>query len=96
MECPECGDELSYHDTYGKTQYADHYYIYPRSWIKRTGDIYHCPNREGFEEEESALEYAKEKGIEFENWEYIVCESACFNGFFYTDCNDNLKEGYPC
>jgi hypothetical protein len=24
------------------------------------------------------------------------CESAVFNGLFYTDLQDNLYEGYPC
>lgn len=24
------------------------------------------------------------------------CESQIFNSFFYTDINDNFREGYPC
>jgi hypothetical protein len=46
MECPYCGEELTYHDYYGKIKHADHYYIYPQTWIERTGDIYKCPNEE--------------------------------------------------
>jgi hypoxanthine phosphoribosyltransferase len=46
MECPYCGSDLKWHDYYGKKQYADHYYIYPQSWIEKTGDIYKCNNEE--------------------------------------------------
>ena len=92
MECPTCGVELIDHDYYGKT---DHNTM---SGIRKIGDIYKCPNSEGFEEKEDAIAYAKDNGIEYEddNWEDIVCESAVDNGFFHTDRNDNLKEGYPC
>ena len=27
--------------------------------------------------------------------EDVICVSSTFNRFFYTDSNDNLKEGYP-
>jgi len=83
---------------YGKTKYADHYYLYPRSWIEKEGDIYKCPNCEGFEEKDQAIEYAKHNNIEYneDEWEYIVCESRILNGYFYTDRNGNLHEGYPC
>jgi len=77
MECPYCGAELVCEDFYGKTKYADHYYLYPRSWIEREGDIYRCPNIDSDENKE-------------------CCESATFNGLFYTDSNGNLHEGYPC
>lgn len=46
MICPYCGNELELHDYYGKVQYAEHYYSYPRSYIKKTGDIYKCLNEE--------------------------------------------------
>jgi hypothetical protein len=35
MECPYCSEELNWHDYYGKKKYADHYYIYPQSWIEK-------------------------------------------------------------
>ena len=96
MECPYCGAELIQSDIYGKTKYSEHYWIHPRSWIERTGDIYYCPNREGFDELEESLEYANKNDVTYESSEDIVCESGVFNGFFYTDKNDNLHEGYPC
>ena len=46
MECPYCEQELNWHDYYGKKKYADHYYIYPQSWIEKEGDIYKCENEE--------------------------------------------------
>jgi len=99
MECPYCGADLVCDDYYGKTVYAEHYYIYPRSWIEKTGDIYHCPNSEGFEVREDALDYADKNkdAVEcFVKWDEIVCESSMSNGHFYTDKQDNLHEGYPC
>jgi hypothetical protein len=44
MKCPCCGAELRCIDYYGKTKYADHYYLYPRSWIEKEGDIFQCQN----------------------------------------------------
>jgi hypothetical protein len=35
MECPYCNAVLIWNDYYGKKQYADHYYIYPQSWIEK-------------------------------------------------------------
>ena len=98
MECPYCGVEMNCSDYYGKTKHSEHYWIYPHSWIEKEGDIYKCPNCEGFEEKDQAIEYAKDNNIEYneDEWEYIVCESGIFNGYFYTDRNGNLHEGYPC
>jgi hypothetical protein len=96
MECPYCGAELRYQDYYGKRQFADHYYLYPQSWIEKEGYIYQCPNSFSFDTEEEAIKYAKEHDITFEDWEDIVCDSANFNGHFHTDMQDNLYEGYPC
>lgn len=96
MECPYCDAELVYHDYYGK---RDHNTL---SGIRRTGDIFKCPNHEGFDTQEEAEEYALNAGyatgedLNKEGWEEIVCDSAIFNGCFYTDANDNLREGYPC
>jgi retron-type reverse transcriptase len=46
MECPICNSELKCVDYYGKTKYAEHYYIYPQSWIEKEGDIFICENCE--------------------------------------------------
>ena len=40
--CPYCGDELVYHDWYGKLIHGEHYWI--KSYWKKLGDIYKCPN----------------------------------------------------
>lgn len=91
MECPYCGAELVWNDYYGKMQYAEH------SWIEKTGDIYKCPNNEGFEDLDEAQKH-KDKHPELSNinLEDICCNSSMYNGYFYTDSNDNLLEGYPC
>ena len=44
VECPYCGEELQCIDYYGHTRYAQHYWIYHRSWIEKEGDIYQCQN----------------------------------------------------
>ena len=90
MECPYCEAELIYHDYYGKRDYNT------LSGIRRTGDIFKCPNHDGFDIEEEAREYASFDDIEYDDWEEIVCNSATFNGYFYTDKSGNLREGYPC
>lgn len=105
LECPYCGAELDCTDYYGHIQYANHYYEYPQSWIEKEGDIYKCPNCEGFESLEDVLEYIdgneddleqylKENGLT--SWEEVVCESNTHNGSFYTDRSGNLYDGYPC
>lgn len=94
MECPHCGKELVY----------DTYYFRGNNTNEVLGHIFKCPNVEGFEEQEDAIAFVKENNLkigdgpdcDFEDAESICCTSACFNGFFYTDSNDNLNEGYPC
>jgi hypothetical protein len=90
MECPYCGAELEYDDYYG-------HYLGNNQWDKQ-GDIYKCPNCEGFSNEQEALKFIDINGYEdyYDTWEDIVCDSECFNGFFYTDKQGNLHEGYPC
>jgi hypothetical protein len=66
MNCPLCGADLVWHDYYGKMKYANHYYLYPQSWIEKTGDIYKCPNSEWFKDLEQAREYRDN------NYELIV------------------------
>ena len=46
MQCPYCEEELQWIDYYGHTKYSEHYWIYPRSWIEKEGDIYQCKNEE--------------------------------------------------
>jgi hypothetical protein len=46
MNCPYCGAELTLDDYYGKTQHAEHYWIYPHSWIEKEGDIFKCNNED--------------------------------------------------
>ena len=82
MECTYCGAELNHEDSYG-----NHEYICHGDTIGKSGDIYRCPNHEGFETKEDAIEYALKSDICYENWEDIVCDSAMHNasGSFY--CN---------
>lgn len=100
MECPYRGAELEHEDSYGLKEYI----IYGNENFK-LGDIYKCPNLEGFNTVEDVLEYidGNENDLEehcrfnnFQGWDEIVCESSVFNGFFYIDKNDILYEGYPC
>lgn len=44
MNCPYCGEELEYNDYFGSIKYADHYYLYPQSWIEKKGEIFKCIN----------------------------------------------------
>ena len=97
MECPYWRAELIYEDSYGRKKYAEHYWNYPQGWIDIIGDILICPNRETFENLELAEEYKNNNSdLKDTPLEEICCDSACFNGFFYTDSNGNLHEGYPC
>ena len=92
MECPYCNAELINTDWYGRKINGEHYWI-PSHWEKE-GDIFRCPNSEGFEEKEEAREY--DPNFEGEDWEEISCESFCHNGSFYTDSSGDLSEGHPC
>ena len=102
MECTYCGAELEYEDSYGNRDYIAY-----GNRNGKSGDIYRCPNHEGFSTKELALtylqidedeleQYLKDNGLE--DWEEIVCDSSTHNvsGSFYTDKQGNLYEGYPC
>ena len=52
MECPYCGAELIEEDSFGNIDYI----CYGDRSGKR-GDIYKCPNEEGFEEIEDVIDY---------------------------------------
>lgn len=101
MECTYCNAELMYNGPYGKGNMAAQE-KYGYGWQK-TGYIFTCSNADGFDTEEESKEYLKEinetlESLGINSWEELVCDSNCHNvsGSFYTDSNDNLKEGYPC
>lgn len=111
MECPYCGQELICTDYYGTGRQENFYGtaangLYYPSTYQKLGDIYKCNNVDGFNSVEEVKEYlglntddeVEEymKINDIRDWEEIVCESNCFNGYFYTDSSDNLHEGYPC
>lgn len=96
MECTCCGAELVWSD------------YWMRCGVKE-GDIYTCPNCEGFESKEDAKrfvmdtlgyksleEYLAKEGLEY--WEDISCHSSMHSvcGSYYTDSSGELYEGYPC
>lgn len=95
MECPHCGAELEYISFYYKGNMAAGCY-------EKLGDIYKCPNWQGFEDKEDAKAYVEENNLEigeekdFETFEEVCCKSSEWNGDFYTDTQDELYEGYPC
>jgi hypothetical protein len=95
MECPHCGAELTYSDWYLRGNYSSGDY-------EKLGDIYKCPNFEGFADQEEAKAYVEANNLRvgknktFETLEEVCCSSADFNGNFYTDMQENLHEGYPC
>ena len=93
MECPYCGSELEWEDSYGTKEYI----IYGDENYK-SGDIYSCPNHYGFNNKEDAIEYALKSDIIYDDWQDIVCDSNMHNvsGSFYTDKQGDLHEGYPC
>lgn len=95
MICPYCDSELNYEDCYG--------YLASHQSGEILGDIYRCPNNEGFQSEEEANNYLNKIGETLENlglssWEELTCESYKHHvsGSFYTDKKDNLFNGYPC
>jgi len=90
MNCPYCNGELEHTDSYGNSDY-----ILRGKQSGKSGDIYKCPNFEGFVDLALALEYKEKDGLT-EDLEEVVCGSAVHNGNFYTDRSGNLHDGYPC
>ena len=86
--CPHCDAELTYEDSYGRFSGG--------IMVVKRGDIYRCPNHQGFSSFEDAKAY--DESATLENWEDVCCESSVHyvSGSFYTDSNDNLHDGYPC
>lgn len=94
MECPICGAELEHVDSYG--------FLAAHQSGVVLGEIYRCPNHEGFSSFEEAEQYIFDNKIDmdeygFETWMVVVCDSSCnsVSGYFYTSYNE-LREGYPC
>lgn len=93
MECPYCGAELVYEDSYGSIQELN------RGTPK--GHIYRCPNHQGFADPESARAYfidvEQREPSEEELAEY-TCGSSVHHvsGSFYTEPSGRLRDGYPC
>lgn len=95
MECPNCNAELLDEGAWG--------YLASHQSGEVLGRIYRCPNHAGFLNAELANEFLKETDRTMEDlgvssWEEVLCDS-CFHsvsGSFYTDKQDNLREGYPC
>lgn len=52
MECPICGAELEWEDSYGTLDFIIH-----EDMNGKRGDIYRCPNHEGFEEIDDCMDY---------------------------------------
>lgn len=109
MECPYCQTELKHCDTYfrgkpgryvnGHLPHPLGYYSEPSSNFKVLGEIYKCPNYQGFDDAEDAKRYRDSDNCsnktEMDDQE-LTCDSYMFNGNFYTDEQGNLHEGYPC
>lgn len=95
MECPCCGAELEYHDYYYRGMQGTESF-------EKLGDIFKCPNSEGFEETEESQAYVESNNLEigegkdFETLEEVCCDSANHSGFFYEDYSEDLQDGYPC
>jgi hypothetical protein len=93
--CPYCDAELEYEDSFGNLAF-----IQGRG--EKSGDIFRCPNHEGFSTKEDVENYATKNCMLFiwdlNKWEEIYCDSSVHNvsGSFYTDKNGDLHEGYPC
>lgn len=97
MNCPYCGEELIQEDSFGILEY-----IRGNDKNGKRGDIYFCPNREGFTDKESADEYLKSidetyESIGITDFDELKCENSKGNGFYYCYVNsDEIREGYPC
>ena len=77
-ECIYCGAELQYEDTWGVGAY----------WQQDNnpeGEIYRCPNHDGFEEEQEVVDYLKQENqydaffTKHFSWDEVMCESNIHN-----------------
>lgn len=92
-ECPYCGAELVYEDSWGS--------LTELNQGRPKGHIYRCPNHQGFSSMEEALLYMTEIGEEVEEGSdpsTICCDSCVHHvsGSFYTTSSGELVNGYPC
>ncbi len=84
MECTYCNTELSHKDTYG--------FLASHQSGEVLGQIYRCPNHDGFDTKEEAGQYLIDsideimnmddveeyfKKSDGETWEDVGCESSC-------------------
>lgn len=85
--CPECNAELNQEDSYFRNFMRE-----------KLGDIYRCPNHQGFATEDEARAYAATADIKEDDWTEISCGSSVHHvsGSFHTDTSDTLYPGYPC
>lgn len=94
MECTYCNAELIYNCEWGLLAAHQSGEVF--------GEIYQCPNSDGFDTLDESKEYCEcllQEGHKFgskHRAEEVVCESGIHNGHFYTDRNGDLNEGYPC
>lgn len=93
MECPYCGAELIQTDTWG--------YLARHQSGEVLGEIYECPNHDGFENKEEFETFLREtnqliEDLGVEKWEDACCENAQGTRHYYTDKCGDLHEGYPC
>lgn len=56
-ECLHCQSQLIWSDSFGRGNMAAQE-KYGYGWCK-SGDIYYCPNHEGFSDEHSAMKYVE-------------------------------------
>jgi hypothetical protein len=92
MECMYCNAELTHEDSFGTTAFIN----YGRKEGKG-GDIFKCPNHEGFEDPADAQKYLEENDLDLEDLGLeSIEELPCDGLFFYTDKGGNLHEVYPC
>ena len=97
MECPYCNTELEQIDSFGNSNY-----ILRGDQNGKSGDIFKCPNHEGFEDDSDTEAYleliGEEIPLNIDAVREVVCESSVHHvsGSFYTDRNGDLQNGYPC
>ena len=97
MECPNCGCELHFSSSFGNRDY-----IVYGDQSGKVGEIFECPNHDGFEDDPNeAQKYLEKRGETLESLgltsiEEVVCENGQGGRHYYTDKSGYLHEGYPC
>ncbi len=95
MDCPDCQHPLHGNGPWG--------YLARHQSGEVLGDTFICPNAEGFDSEEQALQFLEDTNRTMEDlgvteWVEITCDSAMHSvsGSYYTDKQGNIHPGYPC